>query len=64
MMSGVDTEELPEPQGPLGRLFRNLVTGAVVLIVLGVPLATWIGQRFFGWQPPPFLAKILSLLNS
>jgi len=63
-MSGVDSDDLPEPQGPLDRLFRQVVTGGVVAAVLLVPLAIWIGKRFFGWQPPPIIDKILGYLNT
>ena len=64
MSSEFDSEELPLPPGPGARVFRVVITLVVFVFILGVPLATWVGKKFFGWTPPPYVEKALQFFET
>ena len=64
MSSDFDPEEMPLPPDPGARVFRVVITVVVVVFVIGVPLASWVGKKYFGWKPPPYVDKALQFFET
>jgi len=62
-MSMLEDDDLPAPKGAGDRVFRFVVVSVVLGGVIGLPVATWVGKKFFGWTPPPIVEKILKMVE-